>query len=102
MKKMIIEAIIACAFSATIVACNAAYAERSKNVYPTEVERCLDVVYATSCDYLNIKYDMKATDKKKVIVIRKADLKDDAGDVLPEMWEYDVVAGIVWPHGYGK
>lgn len=101
MRKMIVEAVIACAFCATIVACNAAFAERHENMYPVEVERCLDVVYATSCDYLSVKYDYHATDEKKISVIRCADIADDAGDVLPEMWEYDEVANIVWPHGYG-
>lgn len=102
MKKMIIKAAIACAFCATITACSSAFAERREDIYPKETEKCLDVVYATSCDYLNIKYDMRATDEKKVRVIRCADLADDSGDILPEMWEYDVVAHIVWPHGYGK
>lgn len=102
MRKMIIEAVFAFAFCTTVVACNSVFAERRENIYPAETEKCLDAVYATSCDYLNIKYDMRATDEKKVRVIRCADLADDAGDVIPEMWEYDVVARIVWPRGYGK
>lgn len=73
-----------------------------EDMYPVEIEKCLDVVYATSCDYLHVKYDYRATDEKKISVIRRADLADDAGDVLPEMWEYDEIARIVWPNGYGN
>lgn len=101
MKRMIIEAVVACAMCATVIACNKAYAQKA-NLYSVETEECLDAVYAASCGYLSVKYDNKATDEKKIKVIRCADLADDAGDVIPEMWEYDVVARIVWPRGYGK
>lgn len=75
---------------------------RQENIYPIEIERALDTVYGTACDYLNVRYDYHATDEKKISVIRCADIADEGGDVFPEMDEYNDIALIVWPHGYGN
>lgn len=61
-----------------------------------------EAVYKASCEMLNIQYDENISLFEKRDVIRKADMADDAGDVLAEMPEYDDVKNFVWPNGYGK
>lgn len=61
-----------------------------------------EAVYKASCELLNIQYDGNISLFEKRDVIRKADMADDAGDVLAEMPEYDEVVKFVWPNGYGK
>lgn len=47
--------------------------------------------------------DNKAeTYDEMITIIRSADLKDDAGDVLPECPAYDEIKTIIWPNGYRK
>lgn len=61
-----------------------------------------EAVYKASCELLNIRYNKNISLFEKRDVIRKADMADDAGDVLAEMPEYDDVKSFVWPNGYGK
>lgn len=97
MKKLILSAVIVCALSAAVTPDGSV---KHENIYSQKTERCIDVVYDASCRYLGETYDSTATDEKKLNVIRRADLKDDAGDVLPEMWEYDEIHTLIWPFGY--
>lgn len=93
MKKIVLAVV----FCGMFLGCN-----EPNSLYSEEDKECLNVVYATSCDMLNMTQDAHATDAQKIAIIRRADLKDEAGDILPEMWEYDVVAKIIWPRGYGE
>lgn len=96
MKKLILSALAVC----LLCAASPCASVRHENIYSAETERCIDAVYDASCRYLGETYDSVATDEKKLDVIRRADLKDDAGDVLPEMWEYDEIHTLIWPFGY--
>lgn len=71
-------------------------------LYSYEIERAIDVVYDGACQYLDATYDSVATDEWKLFIIREADMKDEAGDVIPEIPEYDEIYDMLWPAGYPK
>lgn len=114
MKKLLLAVCVFCAFCACADKSDARTIRREpditevlskmhihrENMYSVETERCIDVVYDAACSYLDVRYDSVATDEKKLRIIRKADLKDEAGDVIPEMCEYDEIYHLVWPAGY--
>ena len=59
-------------------------------------------VYYNSCKYLEMPDNKAETYDEMITIIRCADLKDDAGDVLPECPAYDEIKTIIWPNGYRK
>ena len=71
-----------------------------QEMFSPDIKKSIDLCYKAACDYLNCTYVSTATDEQKIAVIRRADAKDEAGDVLPEMCEYDDIASILWPMGY--
>lgn len=109
MKKIIV--IVAAVLSLSVyTSCEESQASepvRQENMYSPQIEADIDAVYDASCYYLTkvygstVAYDSTATDELKLFVIRKADLADESGDVIPEMSEYDEIVKIVWPRGYG-
>lgn len=112
MKKLVIAVVAFCALCACVNKSDARTIRREpgitevmkhfhrENLFSEETERCIDVVYDASCQYLGVTYDSVATDEMKLYIIRKADLKDEDGDVIPEMSEYDEIYNLVWPAGY--
>lgn len=102
MKKIIVIVFALCV-SASLTSCTDANASTiGIEMEDTAFMHDLEVVYASSCDYLNVVYDKSTSLSEKVEVIRKADLKDESGDVIPEMPEYDAIAKYIWPNGYGE
>ena len=103
MKKII----IVCSLLIFAVSCNEAKDSITEQPIPTEVasygfQKSFDVVYKASCELLGIPCDETLSLIRKRNIIREADMKDVAGDILPEMPEYDDVRDFVWPNGYGK
>ena len=103
MKKII----IVCSLLIFAVSCNEAKDSITEQPVSTEVasygfQKSFDVVYKASCELLGIPCDETLSLIRKRDIIREADMKDVAGDILPEMPEYDDVRDFVWPDGYGK
>ena len=105
--KIMNKIIIVCSLLIFAVSCNEPEAISTEKPIPTEVagydfQKSFDAVYKASCKLLDIPCDEALSLIKKRDIIREADMKDVAGDVLPEMPEYDDVKDFVWPNGYGK
>lgn len=103
MKKII----IVCSLLIFAVSCNEAKDSITEQPVSTEVvsygfQKSFDVVYKASCELLGIPCDETLSLIRKRDIIREADMKDVAGDILPEMPEYDDVKDFIWPNGYGK
>lgn len=119
MRKIILSAAVFCAVC-VMASCNKTQAEPVtrqlsepvtvvvEHIYADSVEEAIDICYDAACTYLThvygstVAYDSTATDEFKMFVIRKADLEDADGDVMPEVPEYDEIAEILWPKGYGN
>lgn len=105
--KIMNKIIIACSLLIFAVSCNEPETIITEKPIPTEVagydfQTSFEVVYKASCELLNIPCNDSLSLIEKRDIIRKADMKDVAGDILSEMPEYDDVKDFIWPNGYGK
>lgn len=108
MKKKVIS--IAIAVVATMFVCSApsfsshddkSIGEDSSSLTESQ-KSAIREVYYYSCKYLEMADNKAETYDEMITIIRSADLKDDAGDVLPECPAYDEIKTIIWPNGYRK
>lgn len=106
MKRLVICAALCCA-AACAASCEKETDTMSVNctpvvLYADSVGEAIDIVYDYSCEWMGMGKDSLATREEKLAVIRRADMRDEDGDVIPEIPEYEIIAGLLWPHGYGK
>lgn len=98
---------IFCALLVLTASCDCTKDYKVESSTPTKVagysfQKSFEAVYKASCELLDIPCNETLSLIKKRDIIREADMKDDAGDVLPEMPEYDEIVDFIWPSGYGK
>ena len=73
--------------------------------FDAETLRCIDSVYAFCLTFFDIPASLAQdapTTEQMLDVIRYCDLQDKGGDIFCGWDEYDTIAPILWPNGYGQ
>ena len=104
MKKIAISIIIAAMIAGSTQAfcsCSNDSAKGDTITLAANQKMALVEIYRYSCEYLSIDSTAETYDEM-IQVIRVADIKDESGDVIAEIPEYDDIKTIIWPKGYRK
>lgn len=108
MKKIMIIVALFCAVSCTTDDFEQEYENdnvETRAAYTAEQLAAIEVLYASCVQFFELPAEYQyenPTLEQKILIIRYCDMVDAAGDFLCEIPEYDDIATILWPNGYGE